>query len=695
MHVSFNTGLLWAAWHISLANAIVKHGIVGMGINMYKPFCCNACFDTLSPLHLSCTNDENVTYAACRASNKPWLETLAYCFEQKCADDGLSTSETGQCWIKMAAEGLAVPPFQAIVPVSAPAVELSDDAVFLKTSSRVNEAVYEMTHESYEEWEYEEDMHSRTAIPVPQVLGLKISQYVTTPALFNSRHRNPLPYYIGYMPSRSLSLVIVLYIALNITFSLLPIANPWKHINYPTPRQEIAAYFANRVGVLSFANIALAVLFAGRNNPLMLIAGFDQTACFTFHRWAARVATVQAIIHSILFTLYYTWDGGYATYATEAAKAYYWWGIIGTVVLCLAITSAVLVVRVRFYGLFLVTHIGLAMLALIACWYHIIERYSKNWGYEVWLYISFAFWGFDRFVRLLRIGIYNNIWPISQSNVELVANSQFVKITVFPKRAWDFKAGQHCYLYLPSAGKFYESHPFSVAGWVRGTAGAGDRTMEQPIELAGASNVVEKIPNTSAATDQAHAKPEASSSPSVYFIIRPSKGATLRLHKQLVASSQRIISMPVIIEGPYGHEPPLGRADRILCIAGGIGITSILSYVQRYLEDRSAKTRLLKAEKLVVVWSAKEQELIDTIREQIPANGTVEGLELQVICTENTIPDRRMDLMRTVSREAEQAQRLAVVVCGPGQMADVARKAVVSCLADGRVVELHEEAFAW
>jgi len=72
----------------------------------------------------------------------------------------------------------------------------------------------------------------------------------------------------------------------------------------------MGAYIGDRTGVLSFANIALAVLFAGRLNPLIFITGLGQTTCLIFHQWAARVAALQAVVHSIIWTFEYFWIGG-------------------------------------------------------------------------------------------------------------------------------------------------------------------------------------------------------------------------------------------------------------------------------------------------------------------------------------------------------------------------------------------------
>ena len=159
------TAFICAAWHFCLASAVVKHGIIGMGINMYKPFCCNACTDTLSPLFLNCTiikDGVGATSSACRASNVPWLQTLAYCFQQECGGEGFSHEVIQTCWNNMADKPSSL--YQDWVPATAPTVELSAKAKWLNTTSLINSQLYRTTRLAYQEWEFEEYMHSRLAL---------------------------------------------------------------------------------------------------------------------------------------------------------------------------------------------------------------------------------------------------------------------------------------------------------------------------------------------------------------------------------------------------------------------------------------------------------------------------------------------------------------------------------------------------
>lgn len=156
-------------------------------------------------------------------------------------------------------------------------------------------------------------------------LWAKLQQYIFLPALFGSRRLEPLPGHIGYVPGRTLSIFIVIYVVLNVILSSVSFRNFWPNVWFASVQFEMCEYVGNRTGTLSLVNMSIAILFAGRNNILIAMTGWSQTAFLTLHRWAARVATLQAVVHSIAYTLAYfePGSGGAAAYAAEAAKAFY------------------------------------------------------------------------------------------------------------------------------------------------------------------------------------------------------------------------------------------------------------------------------------------------------------------------------------------------------------------------------------
>ena len=122
--------------------------------------------------------------------------------------------------------------------------------------------------------------------------------------------------------------------------------------------------------------------------------------------------------------------------------------------MCLAVTFAILPLRIKFYDFFLMIHIILVILALVGCWYHLVPHFGFTYGYQVWLYICFAFWSADRLARLGRIAFYN-IMGSSTAIVEQIPGCDDIHhLTVFPRITWGFGPGQHTFLYFSGLGKF-------------------------------------------------------------------------------------------------------------------------------------------------------------------------------------------------------------------------------------------------
>ncbi|KAG9698940.1 hypothetical protein KCU95_g1801, partial [Aureobasidium melanogenum] len=745
------------------AAAETQYGVLGFGIPMYQPLCCYSCHDALSALYLNCTifpDDMDMSHSgmdmklikrmdmgsesmattsdACYASDRTWLETFSYCIHQKCAQDSVNESEQGQCFSKLAANGLHVPTLQASLPSTTPVVELEADSTWLNSTSLVNENAYLSNYVTMKEFVLSEHRHTRYAlISMLFVVGiciisgiwkmhitpnfghgslsLKVGQYLLVPATFNGRHSSPLPYRLGYLPKRGLTIFIASYVVLYIIFSAVSFHHVTPNAWYVDRRHEIAAYVSNRTGILSFANLALAILFSGRNNLLILITGWSQSTMLAIHRWASRVATVQAVVHSIIYTITYFWTGGAAAYRTEAAMPYYWWGIIATVVLCLAVCFAILPIRIRSYEVFLVTHIVFAILALVGCWYHVDLRFGNKWGYKVWLYIAFAFWAFDRLMRFFRL-VYFNYSGSPIAVVKQIPHTDILQMTIHLKKAWKVRPGQHSFLYIPLLGKPWENHPFTVASWscpgpTRNTPIVSNASIAKEAEM---HNV--EIDDSS---DSQHTH-DLNCSDQVVCLMRARKGMTASLLQKLRRSEASSLPISILTEGLYGgHRAtllPLETANTILCVAGGIGITSCMSFLQQYVDESrssnsASKPLMSYATRFVLAWSAREEALIQHVSTSLlpepAAQSQNKHLEYQFWCTgEQSSQDKgleqninlrigRMHVEEVVRSVAERGKRVVVVVCAPGAMSDEVREAVVGCLRDGMPVDLIEEAFAW
>ncbi|KAI1424390.1 ferric reductase like transmembrane component-domain-containing protein [Xylaria sp. FL1777] len=776
-----------------------ENGIIGFGLSFYQDSCCLACHDSLSPLYLDCTTFPQhhnmsgmkmdmdmdmdmmgTTSEECRSSNMPWLQTIAYCIQQACGPHGYTMEQQAKCFRLYAVDGASEPTFHHSLPDTAPTAELPEDAEWLNVTSLVNQDLYYATHGTLDEFARSEYIHTRYSVILyfivigicliwgvkiqlenafsskiyqrlrNSALALSLQQHITLPALFGSRHLEPLPANLGYVPGRALSISISIYVALNIILSSISFGSFQPNVYFPSQRSELCEYVGNRTGTLSLVNISIAILFAGRNNLLIAITGWSQTTFLTLHRWVARVATLQAIVHSAVYTLAYV-DPGYdgaTPYSVKAAEPFYWWGIIGTIALSLAAAFAVLPLRITLYELFLTVHIILIILTLVACWYHLVPHFGFEYGYQVWLYICFAFWSADRLARLARILYYNRLGD-AKGKVEAIPGCNILQITVFPRVIRGIGPGQHTFLYFPALGRLWESHPFSIAAWE--THDAVPQLACSSLSISKSNNVysmTKEFGTASPGTDSGYQVKSTTTPPhreavlcdaqkyngvSFRLLIRAHSGMTATLQNYLSSPSTRSrMEISIYTEGYYaGHHATfqsLFTADTVLCLAGGLGITHALSFVQEYASrtspegETAGNTRGLmrRAKRFILAWSAKEMAFIDHVRKNFLANAQgveclfwhtgssevternsespkdeIRGTESYVPMVDTAVTTGRMHIASVIRSSLEVGRQTTVLVCGPGQMADEARKQVVNCVKDGFSVDLIEEAFAW
>ena len=181
MNISIVVSILSFLFFLENANAS-GNGIIGFGLSLYKDLCCQACHDSLSSLYLSCTTfdmgddmsmdgDMTMTGATsdeCYATNTPWLETMAYCIQQKCNADGYSPKNQAKCFSTQAVAGASEPTFQNSLPATAPTTKLPEDAIWLNVTSLVNDDTYYATYGSEKNFSRSKYFHTRYSYVLPR-----------------------------------------------------------------------------------------------------------------------------------------------------------------------------------------------------------------------------------------------------------------------------------------------------------------------------------------------------------------------------------------------------------------------------------------------------------------------------------------------------------------------------------------------
>jgi hypothetical protein len=476
-------------------------------------------------------------------------------------------------------------------------------------------------------------------------------------SVIGSYHDRPLPLSMGDAPAIGQALFIALMVILNVVFisvnykTLYPqLPMQWYENHY----QELMYYVCLRTGVMAFCLLPVLVLFSSRNNILLWLTTWSHSTFMLLHRWVARIFLVQALLHSILaLVLWVKTD----EYDAAVGQPFWIWGCVAIVAAVIIVLTSVLIVRRRSYELFLITHIVLAVVLLVGCWYHIQFEYEFTFGYETWLYAAFAVWFFDRLVRLLRL-VHSGLRYARVMDI----GSGIVRVDV-PGIRWASLPGHRVHVYFPTLKplRLWENHPFSMIPT------ALLEKVDLGIQIG--STAGDKAVDTAEVPHNHHRRPLSSAGLTMF--IRKAGGIT-----SFLKENARLLTLA---EGPYPNNATRAvlQSDRLLLIGGGIGITGLLSFLPCH----------------------QNTKLFYSVRSEDRCLVTALGGVLDGIHEKEVLVGQRLAIGSLLRKEAEIGWRkIAVVVCGPAGMCDEVRMAVAEIAKEMSGVctfELEIDAFSW
>lgn len=338
------------------------------------------------------------------------------------------------------------------------------------------------------------------------------------------------------------------------------------------------SYLLGRTGVFAYIFLPLLFLFAGRNKVLLWLTNWSHSTYLVLHRWVARIFTVQVLLHSIISLAKYVQNG---MYSMEADKPYWVWGIVATISVVVLCFGSGLYIRADHYEIVLLSHIVLSVLTVVGCWYHSYDLYGLLGGDIFWVYAVSAVWAFDRAAKIVRIGV---VGPKRSNVTELGGANDYVRVDV-PDIRWNRVPGRHAYLYFPTVSRLapWENHPFSVMPTAMPTPISGDDTITRPAravarsgsstDSAGADHDVEKSSTVVQSQGQA---PSDRHNGGLTFFVKKGAGFTKK--------PQAHTNLLTMLEGPYPNNSTsqVLCCDRLLLVAGGIGITAIIPFVANH-----------------------------------------------------------------------------------------------------------------
>lgn len=345
-----------------------------------------------------------------------------------------------------------------------------------------------------------------------------------------------------------------------------------------------------------------------------------QNRLISLHRFSGTLLVALAILHPLL------------VFAPEDLKSIppglrYWPEIIGAILLMALLTTSVLTIGRDYLAIphqvWKPVHRWTALMVGAA---YVIHVFYVNDGYAA---------GLPRYVIAAEAAVFGAVWlwiairPLRRNHLHRVlavapAGKDALSLELAPVddrliRHWP---GQFAYLRLRHTVLSSEEHPFTIAS--------------QPGRSAGPA-----------------------------FTIRCAGDWTSRLSRLRPGDM-------VSVDGPYGAFTPAahGDADRLVMIAGGVGITPMLSILRAMVEEHDQRA-------LNLIWSTRTPEDVVHADEFQELRNKLPGLEITLIHTRAQGEDRaagRLDRERLAQILGPCRPGALILLCGPGPFMRQIRK---------------------
>ncbi|KFY69538.1 hypothetical protein V496_00158 [Pseudogymnoascus sp. VKM F-4515 (FW-2607)] len=428
----------------------------------------------------------------------------------------------------------------------------------------------------------------------------------------------------------------ILYISVNILCIIIPRAS--------------SAEISRRAATMSTINL-IPLLCGPRLMLMSQLLGISLRAHFEFHTWVATTAVAQALIHVVI-----------SVTSKQPVKLP---GIIGGSSLGFLFLFSLHLFRRLAYEWFLLSHLLVAVTALVAIWLHLE---SKKLFAKTIVLIGVSLWTAATSLHFLYFLFRNFAFGRTLATAKVANVSTAVKVAIDVPRPWDVKAGQYIFLSIPAAGLLssLHGHPFMIVWWQRDINGL-----------------------------------------TVFLLVKPRSGFTARLAG--LQNRKRL----AFIDGPYGLEYDFGEYKTVLMFATGIGIAGHLLYIRDLLtgyNDCTVNTR-----RVILIWQIDNEENLDWVKQWmddllvmdtgyilditlcIPIRSAQNKAQKEDVPygTHNRLRDHEgpIDITDIVKANSKPGNgKMVVSMCSNNAMADKVRREVQQHMDPGvRLVELDYE----
>ncbi|KAJ7697679.1 iron reductase [Mycena rosella] len=336
-------------------------------------------------------------------------------------------------------------------------------------------------------------------------------------------------------------------------------------------------------------------------NRIGLIAATHKHSCFIqlniFHRISARVLCVMLWIHGAGHVRSPCSATGRAGNLEDLQETWFRCGILAISSLTLLCILSLQPLRGRAYEAFLVAHFIFAVIFLGAGYYHAIT--TGTLGYYLWP--SLLVWGFDRFLRLVRIFFVNGgaltLFNTKSSHslrakIEVIS-PEFLRVSLRRPDYFRWAPGQLAYLSIPSVSATpWQAHPFTIASI--------DGDIPRVIE------------SESPSRDESFKE----SAQELVFLLRVHDGFTKRLLNAATSTNGANKTFGAYIDGPYCSPPSVRGFETVLSFCGTSCLFYTLPNVLKFLRGANMGTNLA-CRKVIFVWAVRYPEQIRAISDDL------------------------------------------------------------------------------
>lgn len=395
---------------------------------------------------------------------------------------------------------------------------------------------------------------------------------ISLPASYgtNKTNHKPFLYFLDLLvPSRLETVLLSGFIALAVYLQFVNIHYVPGDPLFPNKARALMKYNAVRASILTSSMMPFLILFGGRNNFLQWVTRWDYSTFITLHRWISRLLVVLIVVHSLCYLFYSKHE------LNKFWEDYIIYGSIGTLCGILILIQGLLVLRRKWYEVFLLLHIGLAFGFIFGAYRHVEGLYC------VWFYhFTFIVWISDRLIRIARL------WSFGFPKARVVLFTDETLKVIIPKpEFWESIPGGHVFIHFLRPSCFWQSHPFTYT-----------------ISVDNEDEMV------------------------VYMKVK--QGITRDLYRYMAKHGVRETEIRVSVEGSYGETTPASRYDTCIFVAGGNGIPGI--YAEAYdLIRRQARNRKFNVK---LIWVIREYNSLHWFyKELLSLKGT--GIKTDIYIT--------------------------------------------------------------